>query len=104
MRVSCAVGAAEHMPVDFLAMADDHAPTVLTFRRQPMDRAFKTVKSMLSAIRGPYDECLVIVVSANFAFGHVCLQIHIDTGKELISRPGLAKRSGTPLSRSPGRR
>jgi len=66
-----AMGAAEHVPVDFFAVPDDRAATVLTSWSELVNGALEAVKCVLRAIRGPDDKCLVVVVSANLTLGHI---------------------------------
>ena len=69
--MSCTVRATEHVPVDFLAMPDDRAATVLTSRSELVNGALEAVKCVLRAIRGLDDKCRVVVVSANLTLGHI---------------------------------
>jgi hypothetical protein len=70
-RMSCTVRTTEHAAVDFFAVSDDRAATVLTSRSELVNGAFEAVKCVLGAIRGPDNKCLVVVVSANITLGHV---------------------------------
>ena len=99
--MSCTVRATEHVPVDFLAMPDDCAATVLTSRSELMNGAFEAVKCVVRAIRGPDDKCLVIVVSANLTLGHIAsihrsdiskFDIHGLAEQTLLMRPSQTKR------------
>jgi hypothetical protein len=65
------VRATEHAAVDFFAVPDDRAATVLTSRSELVNGAFEAVKRVLRAIRGSDDKCLVVVVSANLTLGHI---------------------------------
>jgi hypothetical protein len=61
----------EHAAVDFFAVPDDRAATVLTSRSELVNGAFEAVKCVLRAIRDPDDKGLVVVVSANLTLGHI---------------------------------
>ena len=69
--MSRTVRTTEHTAVDFFAVPDDRAATVLTSRSELVNGAFEAVKCVLRAIRGPDDKCLVVVVSANLTLGHI---------------------------------
>jgi len=63
------MGATEHLPIRFHAMAKDLAIAVRTARRQGMGRTFKAVKHM--PLTGHDDfEGFVVIVAADFALGH----------------------------------
>jgi hypothetical protein len=64
-----AVGAAKNFAAVFHTVADDFAPAVITFGRNNVDRALEAVED----VRFPLErdlECLVIFISAMFAFSH----------------------------------
>jgi hypothetical protein len=69
--MSCTVRTTEHTAVDFFAVPDDRAATVLTSRSELVNGALEAVKCVLRAIRGLDDKCLVVVVSANLTLGHI---------------------------------
>jgi hypothetical protein len=70
--LSCATRAAKHLAGVFHTVADNVAPAITTLRRHLLNRALEAIED----VRFPseYDlECLVVVVSAMFAFSHkVC--------------------------------
>jgi hypothetical protein len=49
--MSCTMRTTEHAAVDFFAMPDDRAATVLTSRSELVNGAFEAVKCVLRAIR-----------------------------------------------------
>jgi len=60
----------EHDPVDFYTVADDRAAAMPTSGGQSMNGTFETVEGVLGAVCGLDDERLVVIISANLAFGH----------------------------------
>src|SRR5215471_16798374 len=71
-RFPGAVGTTEKPAADFDAMPDHLAVTVFANRCDRLDRAFEAVEYMpLSG--GDQLKALVVIVAANFAFGHVVL-------------------------------
>jgi hypothetical protein len=101
--MSRTVRATEHVPVDFFAMSDDCAATVLTSRSELVNGAFEAVKCVVRAIRGPDDKCLVIVVSANLTPGHIA-SIHRSDISKLISTVWPIKRCSCADLRRHGER
>jgi hypothetical protein len=63
------VDAAEDLSFFFNAVTDDPAIAMRAGWSQGMDRAFETIKDMRLAVH-PHLEAFVVVVSAEFAFGH----------------------------------
>jgi hypothetical protein len=72
LRYTClpgAVRATEKLPVSFGAVADNFAPAMITNRRKFMDRAFKTIESMMIT-RCYHFERQVILVATDFTLCH----------------------------------
>jgi hypothetical protein len=69
--MSRTVRTTEHTAVDFFAVPDDRAPTVLTSRSELVNGALEAVKCVLRAIRGFDDKGFVVVVSANLTLRHI---------------------------------
>jgi hypothetical protein len=63
------MGAAEEMAVDLYSVADDFTFAVFAAGSYCLDCAFEAVEDVFGAT-GNYFETLVVVVSANFTFGH----------------------------------
>ena len=61
-----AIGATIKTPMRFNAVADNFAAAMLAFRRQRVNRAFKTIKVVRDAVLDDLDR-LVIIVFADFA-------------------------------------
>src|SRR5947208_35581 len=64
--------AAKHLAARFHPVPDDLAPAVRACRRHHRNRAFEAIEYVGFAVLGNF-ECLVVIVSAQFAFGHKCL-------------------------------
>ena len=60
-----AIGATIKAAMSFNAMADDFAAAMLAFRRQRVNRAFKTVKIVRDAILDDLER-LIVIVFADF--------------------------------------
>src|SRR6185312_13456053 len=69
-----AIRAAEEIALGFNAVADDFAAAMRAFRRQRVNRAFKTVEIVRSAVPDDFQR-LVVIVSTNFTahMHHSCL-------------------------------
>jgi hypothetical protein len=65
-----AVGTAEEMAANFYSMANHSAPAMFTNRRDRVDRTFKAVE-LVPRTRYDQLECLVVLITAYFAFSHL---------------------------------
>jgi hypothetical protein len=66
---ACAVHAAEDLIFLLHAVSNYAAATMRTSRREPLYRAFETVKNMGLSFEGDF-ESFVVVISADLAFSH----------------------------------
>jgi hypothetical protein len=67
-----AAGAAKHLAGAFHAVANNFAPAMITFRRHLLNCAFEAVEGVSFSSESDL-ECLVVFVSAMFAFSHKVL-------------------------------
>jgi hypothetical protein len=76
----------------FYAVADNFAPAVLAFRRDDCDRAFEAVEDVSLTVFRKLER-FVVIVSAQFAFGHsVYLRLFRASATPLQVRAGAAPR------------